>query len=209
MRLLHVDASARMEGSHSRVMTAEFIDRLSQSGAVDVDRLDLRASPPGHFGARETAAIYSASEGLADQRREALAASDHLVDRVLMADALVIGTPIYNFGMPSPLKAFFDHIARPGRTFRSDATGVRGLLGDKKVAVFSTAGGAYGAGDMFEGLDCLTPHIRVILSFLGVTDMAFVAARPMQFAGPDVAAQAMEDARRATSKLALNWMSGT
>jgi FMN-dependent NADH-azoreductase len=117
----------------------------------------------------------------------------------------VIGTPIYNFGMPSTLKAFFDHVSRNGMTFLADETGIKGLLGDKRVAVLSAAGGAYGAGEMFDGLDCLTPHVRAILGFMGVTNMCFIAARPMMFAGSDAAAASLDAAKAESAALAKKW----
>ncbi|WP_430448718.1 FMN-dependent NADH-azoreductase [Rhodophyticola sp.] len=206
MKILHVDASARTEGSHSRKLSAHFVKALR--GCVPelhIDRLDLAVDTPRHFGALETAAISIPADDDTADMRAAIQASDDIVVRVLAADALVVGTPIYNFSMPSPLKAFFDHLSRNGKTFVSDETGVKGLLGDKRVAVLSTAGGAYGTGDMFEGLDCLTPYFRAILGFMGVTDMRFVAARPMMFAGPDAADAAMASALDEATALAEAW----
>lgn len=207
MRVLHVDASAREQGSHSRKLSAAFVAKLKrEASALTVDRLDLRCSPPRHFGELETAAISIHPSEHTKAMREAIADSDAIVARVLAADALVIGTPIYNFGMPSTLKAFFDHVSRNGKTFMADGAGMRGLLGDKKVAVLVAAGGAYGPGEMFDGLDALTPHIRAILSFMGVSDVTIVAARPTMFAGPEAAAAAFQDATRTAEALARRWV---
>lgn len=206
MKILHVDASARVEGSHSRHLSSFFIESLRQNGvSVVVDQLDLASEPPRHFGLLETAAISVPSADHTPEMRAAIAPSDAVVARVLAADAMVIGTPIYNFGMPSTLKAFFDHVSRNGMTFVSDETGIRGLLGDKRVVLLSAAGGAYSAGEMFDGLDCLTPHVRAILGFLGVADMSFIAARPMMFAGPDAAAAALDGAKAEAAALAKTW----
>ena len=206
MRILHVDASARTDGSHSRALSAHFVDSLrARVGRLEVDRLDLAAAPPCHFGELETAAISIPEDDHTPAMREAIADSDALVARVLAADAIVIGTPIYNLGMPSTLKAFFDHVSRNGKTFVADETGMRGLLGDKRVAVLSSAGGAYGTGEMFDGLDNLTPHARAILGFMGVTDPDFVAARPMMFAGPDAAEASMAKAKGEAESVAKRW----
>jgi len=206
MKILHIDASARTEGSYSRRLSSHFIDYLRQSElSVTVDRLDLAANPPRHFGALETAAITLPEAKHSSEMKEAIAPSDVLVARVLAADGIVIGTPIYNFGMPSTLKAFFDHISRNGKTFVADATGMRGLLGDKRVAVLSAAGGSYGTGEVFDGLDCLTPHIRAVLGFVGVTDLSFIAARSMMFAGPDAAAASLDAAKEEAAALAETW----
>ncbi len=206
MKILHIDASARTEGSYSRRLSSHFIDCLHENGlAITVDRLDLALHALRHFGALETAAITLPEAEHSAEMRQAIAPSDALVARVLAADGIVIGTPIYNFGMPSTLKAFFDHVSRNGKTFLADGTGMRGLLGDTRVAVLSATGGTYGPGDVFDGLDCLTPHIRAILGFLGVTDLSFVAAQSMMFAGPDAAAMSFEAAKAEAASLAKTW----
>jgi len=206
MRVMHVDASARDRGSYSRALSARFVESLRrQVPALEVDRLDLALSPPRHFGALETAAVSLPEADHTPAMREAIADSDAIVARVLAADALVIGTPIYNFGMPSPLKAFFDHVSRNGRTFVADETGMRGLLGDKRVAILVAAGGSYRPGEIFDGLDALTPHARAILGFLGVTDVVFIAARPTMFAGADAADAAFHGAAAEAEFLAGRW----
>ncbi len=208
MKLLHVDASARGRGSISRALSASFVELLKlQNPATDVDRLDLALSPPRHFGGLETAAISTPSSAHTKEMREAIADSDAIVARVLAANALVIGTPIYNFGMPSTLKAFFDHVSRNGKTFIADHTGMRGLLSDKRAVVFIAAGGAYGPGEMFEGLDALTPHTRAILGFMGIADPVFIAARPTMFAGSEAAEAAFHDAILKAEDLARQWAS--
>ncbi|MEM8797241.1 MAG: NAD(P)H-dependent oxidoreductase [Pseudomonadota bacterium] len=206
MKLFHIDASARTEGSHSRKLSGHFVSALEEAVPdLEINRLDLGLSPLPHFGALETAAVAIPDADHTEDMRAAIAPSDALVARLLACNALVIGTPIYNFGMPSTLKAFFDHVSRNGKTFIADENGMRGSLQEMKVAVLSAAGGAYGAGDMFEGCDMLTPHIRVILEFLGVEDLTFISARPMLFGGPAAAAQSMEDARAAARALAARW----
>ncbi len=205
-RVLHVDASARTEGSHSRTLSRHFVEALhSHIPSLTVDRLDLATDTPRHFGLLETAAISMPEADHTPEMREAIADSDAIVARVLATDALVIGTPIYNFGMPSTLKAFFDHVSRNGKTFIADETGMRGLLGRKRAVVLIAAGGAYGPGEMFDGLDSLTPHVRAILGFMGITNPAFIAARPIMFAGQDVAAVAMNAAKAQADGLAANW----
>lgn len=206
MKILHVDASARHHGSYSRALSASLVENLKRENpALEVDRLDLALSPPRHFGALETLAISTPPSTHTEEMREAIADSDAIVARVLAADALVIGTPIYNFGMPSTLKAFFDHVSRNGKTFIANETGMQGLLGDKKVAVLIAAGGAYGPGEMFDGLDALTPHVRAILGFMGVANPAFIAARPMMFAGTQAADTAFREATRQVEALAKQW----
>lgn len=205
-RILHIDASARVEGSHSRELSRHFVEALrNRIYPLAVDRIDLARDTPRHFGSLETAAISIPEADYTPEMREAIADSDAIVARVLAADAFVIGTPIYNFGMPSTLKAFFDHVSRNGKTFMADETGMRGLLGHKRAAVLIAAGGAYGPGEMFVGLDSLTPHVRAILGFMGIADPVFITARPMMFAGQDVAAAAMITAKAEADSLAASW----
>lgn len=206
MKSLHVDASARHEGSHSRAPSAHMIAALrDRVPKLEVDRFDLARDPLEHFGALEAAAVSLPESSHTPEMRDAIAPSDAIVARVHAAGAIVIGTPTYNFGMPSTLKAFFDHLSRNGKTFVADETGMRGLLGDRRVAVLSTAGGAYGPGEMFDGLDALTPHVRAILGFMGVTDPDMIAARPTMFAGLDEAEAAMASARRRIEEVADRW----
>lgn len=206
MKVLHLDASARDQGSYSRALSAYFVESLKRENpALYIDRLDLALSPPRHFGKLETAAISIPPSAHTDDMREAIADSDAIVARVLAAEALVIGTPIYNFGMPSTLKAFFDHLSRNGKTFIADEHGMRGLLGDRKVAVFIAAGGAYGPGEMFAGRDALTPHVRAVLGFMGVASPVFITARPTMFAGPEAANAAFQEATRQAEALAKRW----
>lgn len=206
MKVLHVDASARIAGSHSRALSHRFVETLrSRAPALKVDRLDLAVRPPRHFGALETAAVATPEADHTPAMRDAMADSDAIVARVLAADALVIGTPIYNFGMPSTLKAFFDHASRNGKTFVADETGMRGLMGDKKAVVLVAAGGAYGPGEMFDGLDALTPHIRAVLGFLGVIDLTVISARPLMFGDQPAAEAAMSAAAREAEALASAW----
>lgn len=207
MKILHVDASARTEGSHSRELSRHFVDALrTRIPSLTVDRLDLAVDTPRHFGALETAAIAAPERLHTSEMREAIADSDALVARLLAADALVIGTPIYNFGMPSTLKAFFDHVSRNGHTFIADEAGMRGLLGHQKAAIFIAAGGAYEPGEMFDGLDCLTPHLTAILGFLGVRCLDIVAARPMMFADPKAAEASKARAKAEAERLVSKWI---
>lgn len=206
MKILHVDASARTTGSHSRELSRYVIEGLRRRiASVTVDRLDLATATPRHFGYLETLAISTRECDHTPAMREAIADSDRLVARVLASDVLVIGTPIYNFGMPSTLKAFFDHVSRNGKTFQADETGMRGLLGDSRAVVCIAAGGGYGPGEMFDGLDAISPHVRAILGFMGIAEPAVIAARPMMFAGQDAAAAAMAAAKAAADDLVSAW----
>ncbi|QPH54807.1 FMN-dependent NADH-azoreductase [Pontivivens ytuae] len=208
MKLLHIDASLRAEGSASRALSAFFLEELRAGGlTLDIDRLDLAEDPPDHFGPVHAAAIYLPVEQHTEEMKTALAASDALATRVLAADALVISTPVYNFGMPSALKAFIDHVSRSGLTFSMTETGIVGHLAGKRIAILASAGGNYRPGAMFDGLDCLTPHLRAIFGFLGAAP-DIILAHPTTFEGPEMKAQAIREAEDAARALAQTWCAG-
>ena len=206
MKVLHVDTSARSSGSVSRRLSAHFLRQLERNGlALEVDRLDLALSPPRHFGPAQTSAIYLPLQDHTAEMTAALQESDALCDRVLAADAIVCGVPIYNFGMPSAFKAFVDNISRSGRTFAYTDEGPVGHLTGKKAVFLIASGGNYRAGTLFDGMDCLTPHLKTIFAFLGLTDPGIIHAHPTQFEGPDARARALQEAEAAAKALAHAW----
>ena len=206
MKIMHIDASARLEGSASRALSNRLVDRLHKAGIVTaVDRLDLALSPPVHFGQMQVKAMYLPAASHDSGLQDAISASDALCARVLAADALVIGTPIYNFGMPSTLKAFLDHIVRSGITYVADQTCFRGLLAGKRVACLATFGGDYDPGGAFEGMDHLSPHLKTVLGFLGVTDPDFVLVHPTLIAAPELLDAVRAQAEAEVDQLAAAW----
>ncbi len=206
MKIMHIDASARHAGSVSRSLSARFIDALRAKGvAVEVDRVDLGLAPPGHFGQPQVEAMYTPVADHTPQMAAAIAVSDDYCQRLLAADALVIGTPIYNFGLPSPLKAFLDHISRSGLTWVADDSGMRGMLGGKRAACLTAFGGDYAPGAPFAGMDHLTPHLEAVLRFLGLSDVTFIAAWPTLLAPPAQLAAIRTKAEAAVDALALRW----
>ena len=205
MKVLHIDASVRSQGSTSREMSAFFLDELRANGVeLEIDRLDLAETPPNHFGPVQTDAMYLPIEDHTPEMAEALSQSNALVDRVLAADALVIGVPIYNFGAPSAFKAFLDNISRSGRTFAYTETGLVGHLSDKKIVVLESAGGNYREGAMFAGLDCLSPHVKAIFNFLGAQP-EIILTHPTMFEGPEMKDTAIGEAKEAARAVAKAW----
>lgn len=206
MRVLHIDSSARAGGSNSRNLSAHFVSELSiASSDITVDRLDLAVSPPRHVSELQTAAMYVPSEERSADMVNALWESEALCDRIIDADAIVCGIPMYNFGVPSVFKAFIDNIVRVGRTFDYGNEGPNGRLGDKRVLCVTTRGADYGHGGMMAGQDCLTPHLKTVFAFMGVSDLQFVDAQPLQFSGQEAKDSALADAKDKLSKIAQNW----
>jgi len=125
-------------------------------------------------------------------QRNYLSTSDHLIEELQAADTIVIGAPMYNFAIPSPLKAWIDQVVRMGKTFGYGPSGARGLLSDKKVIVITARGGAYPKGTPAENVDFQEPYLRHILGFIGLTDVTFIHAenQAREEAGPSLASAA-------------------
>lgn len=167
--ILQINSSLNGENSQSSRLAARFV--AAQNGARVTVR-DLAAEPVPHLdGARFGAFIAKPEERTAEQEA-VVAYSDALIAELKRADVIVLGLPLYNFGVPSQLKSWIDHVARAGQTFRYTATGPEGLLKGKKAYVFATRGGVY-AGT---ALDTQTSYVRDFLAFIGITDVEFVYA---------------------------------
>jgi len=166
--VLHIDASARTEGSISRDLTAKIVARLN---ADTVIRRDLASALPQLTEDWINANFTPVDDRDADQR-DLLSLSDQLVDEMIAADTLVIGAPIYNFAVPASLKAWIDLIARVGRTFAYTETGPKGLLEGKRAIIAVASGGTQMGSDM----DFATGYLRHVMGFTGITDVQFVAA---------------------------------
>ncbi len=169
--ILKLNASARIAGSHSRRLVEDLVDSLSGPDTQVIDR-DLGASPPPFVDEAWVAANVAAPEQRTAEHRAALATSDALVAELQAADILVIGAPIYNFGVPAALKAWVDQVARARVTFRYSATGPVGLLTGKKAFVVVTSGGT----PVDSAIDFATGYVRHVLGFLGITDVEIIAA---------------------------------
>lgn len=167
-RILHIDASQRREASASRKLSAAIVNSLAANGPAEIDRLDLAETQAPPVTEDWIVARQIAPEEQTPAQRAVLAASDALVARLRNADAIVIGTPIYNFGAPAPLKAWIDMIARPRVTFRYTEGGPVGLVTGKKAYLAVASGGTAIEGPV----DFLTPYLRHALGFVGIKDIA-------------------------------------
>ncbi len=180
MNILHIDASPLGEASISRQLTAAVIARLQQDHpSAAVAHRDLTASPISHLSG-ELLQVLRAAPGSTPPSGPAVRAeadqTDALIAELLGADVVVIGAPMFNFSIPSQLKAWIDRVAQAGRTFRYTAEGPVGLAVGKKVIVVSTRGGMY-AGTAYEAaMDHQEAYLRTVLNFLGMTDVTYVRA---------------------------------
>ena len=148
----------------------------------------------------------SALQGNTDTPEAAATAalSQGVIDEVLAADVLVIASPMYNFGITSPLKAWFDHLLRSGVTFRYTATGAEGLVHGKRAICVVARGGVYAGDGPAAGADLQIPHLRTLFGFIGITDVTFVIAEGLSL-GPDAKAAALEKATAEAREVAARF----
>ena len=198
-KALILNSAVTGDASISKRLTAEFAEQLKRRdpGARIATR-DLGANPVPHLVPETVAGIRATAT--TETEKAALALSDELVDELRDIDLLVIGAPMYNFGIASSLKAWFDHILRAGTTFRYTENGPEGLLPLKKAMVIETRGGLYSEGPAV-AMDSQEPHLRTLLGFMGVTDVTFVRAEKLGF-GPDAVRAAVDDATAALNAFA-------
>lgn len=171
--LLQISSSIFSAGGQSSQLTQQFVTawREGNPGARVTVR-DLAKDPVPHLSAAGFGAFLAKPEERTAEQRAAAAYSDALIAELKAADVIVLGLPLYNFGLPSTLKAYFDQIGRSGSTFRYTAEGPVGLLTGKKAYVFAARGGLY----MGTPKDTQTAYVRDFLAFLGITDVEFVYA---------------------------------
>jgi FMN-dependent NADH-azoreductase len=171
--LLNIQSSIFSDGGQSSQLADRFITawRMANPGGKVVVR-DLAKNAVPHLDAARFAAFLAKPEERTPEQQAAVAYSDALIDELKRADVVVLGLPLYNFGLPSTLKAYFDHIGRAGVTFRYTEKGPVGLLTGKKVYAFAARGGFYAGTPN----DTQTPYIRAFLSFIGMSDIQFVYA---------------------------------
>jgi FMN-dependent NADH-azoreductase len=173
LKVLRVDSSARRDGSVSRRVADTLIEQLEmREGSVDVTVRDLGVTAPAFVDAAWVEANFTPAEQRSETKRTALAESDALVAELKAADVLVIGVPIYNFGIPAALKAWVDMVARARLTFRYTENGPMGLLRGKRAYLMVASGGTAVCSE----IDFATGYLRHVLGFLGIDDVEIVAA---------------------------------
>jgi FMN-dependent NADH-azoreductase len=201
MTLLHIDSSILGDTSASRQVSAAVVARLKDlDPGLTVVYRDLAAAPLGHLGGAQFAARFGATSD--DAAVQAEVANDRAVlDEFLAADTVVIAAPMYNFTLPSQLKAWIDRIIVAGKTFRYGEGGPVGLAGDKRVIIALSRGNFYGAGAPAAAFEHAESYLRTVFAFIGVTRLEFVLAEGLQVS-PDHRAQGLEAALRAAAALA-------
>ena len=194
MNILIVSSSANGGASVSSQLAGRFVDSVRDAiPAARIVYRDVGANPLPHLTHATVAAIKGEPATPAELAARAL--SDELVAELQQADVILIASPMYNFGISSTLKSWFDHVARAGVTFRYTANGPEGLLkGKKTIAILSRAGFySEGPGVAMDGQE---PYLRAMLGFIGLDDVTWIRAEKLAF-GPEAAAQAIEEAAAA------------
>ncbi len=171
--LLQINSSLFSTGGESSRLADRFVAQWRERNPdATVIQRDLAAQPVPHLDAARFMAFLAKPQERTSEQQAVIAYSDALIDELRRADVIVLGLPMYNFGVPSTLKAYFDHIARAGVTFRYTDKGAVGMLGGKKAYVFATRGGLYAGTTR----DTQTAYVRDFLSFVGIVDIEFVYA---------------------------------
>lgn len=199
--ILHLNSSVRSAGSISRQLTAEFVEKLKAAhpGANVIER-DLAKDPVPHLSEQMMGAYFTPPEQRSEEQRRTVKLSDDLVAELQSADIVVIGAPMYNFSISSTLKAWIDHVARAGLTFKYNEQGVPvGLVSGKKFFVFTSRGGVYSSGPA-KAMDFHETYLRGALGFLGITDVTFVHTEGVAM-GDDAANKALANSRNAMDAL--------
>lgn len=202
MKLLHVDSSPLAAQSVSRQLTRKVVEqwRAAHPG-TEVEYLDLVADAPAHLDMDSLGfrlGLEDASLTPAQKRENAV--SERLISQFLAADVVVVGAPMYNFTIPSQLKAWIDRLAQAGRTFRYTSAGPEGLAGGKTVIVVSSRGGAYGDAS---AMDHQESYLKTIFGFFGISDVRIVRAEGLGM-GEQAKTQALQSADAQVQALAGN-----
>jgi FMN-dependent NADH-azoreductase len=189
MKLLHIDSGITGPASLSRQISAAVVEALkSADPELEIARRDLEADPLPHL---DGAALGALTDG-------------ELLSEFLDADIVVVGAPMYNFAIPSQLKAWFDRVLVAGKTFRYTPEGPQGLAGGKRVIIASVRGGQYANGAAAAGLDFHEPYLRTLFRFVGIPEVEMIRAEGVKFS-PEHREKALNEALAQAAALGATW----
>jgi FMN-dependent NADH-azoreductase len=199
MKLLHIDSSVLGPHSVSRQLSAAIVDRLRQADpGLELTYRDLTSTPLTHLSGLHLAAAQGATPSAEVQQD--LAIGQAVLDEFLAADIVVLGAPMYNFTIPSQLKAWIDRIIVGGKTFKYGANGPEGLAGNKRLIVAISRGGFYGPSTPMAALEHLETYLRGVFGFIGISNPDFISADGVQV-GPEHREKALAGALEAVTRL--------
>ena len=197
MNILQINASIRATDANSTRVANSIVARLqAKHPAARLKVRDLGATPPAILDGTALAALFTPAEQRSPEQAARVALDDALIAELQAADVLVLGVPMYNFGIPAQLKNWFDAIARNGVTFRYTANGPEGLLKGKRAYIGLARGGRY----RDTPLDSQVPYLKTILGFVGISEIDFVHAEGLNM-GPEATAQGFAEAETDLARL--------
>lgn len=196
MNILVIKSSVFSDGGNSSALVNAKVEALKAAHpqATIVER-DLGANPIPHLDGERVGAFFTPVEKRTAEQQQIDDFSMALIEELKAADQVVVGVPMYNFGIPSQLKSWIDHVARAGITFRYTENGPQGLIADKPVTVLAARGGLYAGTEN----DTVTPYIKLFFSFVGITSVEFVFAEGLNM-GDETKAKAMDEAKAAIAQ---------
>lgn len=191
-QILLVQSSPRGSASVSRKVAQDLLHRLTESMAdreIKVVERELSANPLPHVGGEQVAAYFTPVDQRTPQTQELLKQSDEAVSELIASDVIILATPVWNFSIPSNLKAWIDHVVRAGKTFSYGAGGPKGLLENKRVYVVVSSGSVFSEGP-YKAYDFVEPYLRAVFGFIGVHDLRVIRAEGLS--DPKAAAEALK-----------------
>ena len=196
--ILQINASLFSEGGQSTQLADTLVSTLrARHPDAQLIVRDLARNPIPHLDAARVGALFTPAEKRSAEQQAVVAESDALIEELKSADVVVLGLPMYNFGIPSQLKSYFDHLARAGVTFRYTANGPEGLVGDRKLYVLAARGGLYQGTPR----DTETGHVRDFFNLIGIRSIEFVYAEGLNIS-PEAKQSSLEKARAQIERLA-------
>lgn len=197
--VLSINSSILGDNSQSRQLSKQLLERITKTNpSVKIVERDLAKNPLPHLNGEQFSAFITPPEQRTDAQKALAGQSDDLVKEISDADTVVLALPMYNFGIPSQLKSYFDNLARAGITFKYTATGPVGLLTGKKAIVLATRGGFYFGTDK----DTQTKYVKDFLGFIGITDVEFIYAEGLAIS-PEQKTKSLEQAGEIIEAMSL------
>lgn len=196
MKLLHVDSSINGAASVSRGLTRQTVEQwVAAHPGTEVEHLDLAVDTPPHFSADSMGIRRPAAGQLSEAEQRENALSEALISQFLASDVIVVGAPLYNFSIPSQLKAWIDRLAQSGRSFRYTENGPEGLAKGKTVIAVLSRGGIYSTSEAGQAMEHQESYLKTVFGFFGITDVRVVRAE-----GTDLGGESRETALRTASE---------
>lgn len=197
--VLSINSSILGDNSQSRKLSNQLLERIREANPqIKIIERDLAKNALPHLNGEQFSAFITPPEQRTDMQKDLARQSDDLVKEISDADTVVLALPMYNFGIPSQLKSYFDNLARAGMTFKYTATGPVGLLTGKKAIILATRGGFYFGTDK----DTQTKYVKDFLSFIGITDVEFIYAEGLAIS-PEQKTESLEKASEIIQAMSL------